>query len=286
MKIYLVIGSLLISISLIANDSINNVFRSAVDTLVSLRKSMLECDNDIDLEVLNHVFEENWIELLSNEQAFDYNFDSIPKIGSIRSDDGEIRIITWNLPLSNETQKYYCFVLRNRTKDRRYNYYRLQDKSDEIYSPYNKVLKHDKWFGALYYKIITHGKKKNNEYILLGWDGNNMMSNKKIIDIMYFPKKGGPKFGAGIFKMEKGTYKRVIFEYNNDAVMTLTYDQKEKAIFFDQLAPQNPELKGFYEYYVPSMKFDALYFKGNRWLLTKDVDIRQKKNYLPYNPPK
>ena len=40
------------------------------------------------------------------------------------------------------------------------------------------MLSENSWFGALYYKIIPVVKNKTY-YTLLGWDGNDMFSNKK-----------------------------------------------------------------------------------------------------------
>ena len=50
--------------------------------------------------------------------------------------------------------------------------------------------------------IIKSSSRKRDENITLywGWDGNNNVSTKKIIDVMYIAGKGQIRFGAPILK--------------------------------------------------------------------------------------
>ena len=64
---------------------------------------------------------------------------------------------------------------------------------------------------ALYYKIIPVIKKNKTYYTLLGWDGNDMFSNKKIIEILEF-KKSKLQFGNSMFVYpNQRTKKRLYF---------------------------------------------------------------------------
>ena len=54
-------------------------------------------------------------------------------------------------------------------------------------------------------KIIYLKKSGRKYYTLLGWDGNDGRSTKKIIEPMYFSGKTKVKFGLPIFKLKDKT---------------------------------------------------------------------------------
>ena len=68
-----------------------------------------------------------------------------------------------------------------------------------------------------------------------------------------------------------------MFEYSNNAVMNISYEPKEKRFVFDHLSPENPNLKGMFQYYGPDFTYDALTLKKKRWTLTEDIDIKNKE---------
>ena len=61
----------------------------------------------------------------------------------------------------------------------------LTDKSADIKNPENTVGEASKWYGMLYYKIVPVKIKRKKYYTLLGWDGNDKITAKKIIDVLY-----------------------------------------------------------------------------------------------------
>ena len=56
------------------------------------------------------------------------------------------------------------------------------------------------WYGAVYYEIVPLHAKKDTCYLLLGWDGNNWMSKKKLIEPISFNSNGKIHFGQKILK--------------------------------------------------------------------------------------
>ncbi len=67
----------------------------------------------------------------------------------------------------------------------------------------------------------------------------------------------------------------MIFEYTEDAVMSLKYYPEIGKIVFNQLDPIQRNLVGVYEYYAPNLKyFDALFIKNRKWMIEKNTDIR------------
>ncbi|HEY4798748.1 MAG TPA: hypothetical protein VII99_06690, partial [Bacteroidia bacterium] len=154
-----------------------------------------------------------------------------------------------------------------------------KDKSEGMRDPENASLDNNKWFGAYYYQLAEMKYKKKKQYVLLGWDGNNRNSNKRLIDVLYFDSKGMPHFGDAIFTDENGKIKkRIIFEFKAAVFMSLRYDEEKQAIVFDHLSPANPNLEGQYEFYGPDFTYDMLHFKDGKWEYIKNIETRNDKD--------
>ena len=67
-------------------------------------------------------------------------------------------------------------------------------------------------------------------YVLLGWEGNNKFSNKKVLECLYFNNKGEPMFGKSVFESNRMNKRRVIFEYSKEAYLMLRYNEKMKKL--------------------------------------------------------
>lgn len=249
-------------------------------------KNIISSANDEEKQALNEQFKSLLFQVISNKGAFDYNFDSLTTISILKAN--QLKIYNWALPKTDGSFVYYAYasiLLDNQT----YKIIELIDQSDEIQLPENKVLPPETWYGALYYKIIYDKKIGKNYYTLLGWDGNNKLTNKKIIDVIQMDKNGTIKLGTPIFKMEKSTKKRLIFEYSENAVMTLKYHPKLKKIIYDYLVPTNSNLNGVYEYYGPALnRFDAIKIEKRKWLYEPDIKIELDQSFKDHmwNDPK
>ena len=240
---------------------------------------------------LNNPFESYLNKVLENDAAFRYPFDSLSKFMSIiKSPDDQIRIFNWNYELVNEQQLYGCFIMRFDKHTNSYSSTKLNDASmfakDPEYTQYNKK----NWYGALYYAIIPVKKDKSVYYTLLGWDGNNKFSNKKIIEIMSFQSNGNIKFGLPYFIYPNGkTKRRVVFQYNKQSYMSLKYfkERKEELIIFDHLIPKSPQLEGMFDWYVTDLSFDAFKLENEKWVFIGQVNKNSKKDSKnrPYNNP-
>merc|ERR1711991_777455 len=107
----------------------------------------------------------------------------------------------------------------------KYEVVNLKDNSENLRKPENKELDANNWFGCYYYDIILHKKDDINIYTLLGWDGNDKYSDKKIIDVMYFSGKELVKFGIPIFKYKDDLKNRIILEYSSKTSISLRYSK-------------------------------------------------------------
>jgi hypothetical protein len=216
--------------------------------------------------------------VLAKNESFSYPFDSLLNMGKLTSPDKKIRLYNWNIQLRNGEFKYFGFLQVKSKEKNIINIYPLIDKSSELENTGNVTTSNKNWYGALYYQIIEVKDKKNKYYTLLGWDGNNDFTNKKIIEVLYFNKSEKPSFGKNIFKFENEKKKRVIFEYSYLASMALRYEETLQMIVYDHLAPSSPKFEGQYQYYGPDFSYDGLFFKNGKWTEEKNIDVRNPKS--------
>lgn len=282
------------------------VAHSAAPTLQSLEDSLRKIGPKVfrgpDAEKIaaNNRFLDFMKQALEMEGSFNYPFDSLPFIARLNAPDNAFRIFNWNVPMNDGTHNYYGFILVDQDKldkkkkkkhlksNNKYVLYTLTDQSDFIRNPELTTLNCDKWFGCLYYKIILNSHKGKNYYTLLGWDGNNPMTWKKLIDVLTFGKDGQPVFGEeNMFQIGKLSKRRIIFEFKAELVMTLKYEEKEKRIVCDVLAPEVHGAEGMKQFYVNTGAYDAYVYKKGKWVYKPDQDIRNRKgkNDDKYIPP-
>jgi hypothetical protein len=269
------------------------------DTIKIICKKLYSSSKDADKKKYNQQLLTTFELALNTANSFDYSFDSLKDVELLMAPDKIFRIINWNVPYEDGTQEYFGFIqeryiqikkkgLFKKEKTETIQLYPLIDKSAEIKNPDNFIGDNKKWFGMLYYKTIV--KKTNNKtyYTLLGWDGNDKFSIKKIIDVLTFDNNGTPHFGADIFNMQKKNPKRVIFECAATCSMSLKYNTKKDSIVFDHLSPMEPQLEGQYQYYCSDMSYDGFGFKHGKWNYGMDLNITNDKTEMDknYNDPR
>jgi len=260
---------------------------------------MLETRMQAQLDIIKNGAEENriyasdsmstlMIEALNSRGCFEYPFDSL-QMGTLTSSDNFFRIFNWNVPMDNQSNEYHCFIL-TQEEDGIYDWTQCKSSNRVDEKANMKYLTPEKWMGCLFYEIIPMTKDKKGKmgqkrsYTLLGWDGNNKHSTKKIIDVITF-NNGDIRFGAPIFKNTRGNPKRVILEYSNEVMVSLKYHQKQKRIVHDHLAPRDPMMTGVYSFYGPDMTFDAYNLQKGKWFFDENVDIRIGKDPREFNDP-
>ncbi len=240
---------------------------------------------DAEKKELNASLLEKFDTILNQAHSFEnYQFDSLKKdFGILTSPDNKFRIIHWNIPKNDGTHEYYGFIQsKYTTKKNRVEsiqLFPLTDKSAEIKNPDNAITDNNKWYGALYSRIIIKKSKSKTYYTLLGWDGNDKFSQKKIIEVLTFdPNNGTPHFGADIFNFERKYPKRIIFEYSSTCSMSLRYSGKKDSIVFGHLAPTSPQLEGQFQYYCSDMSYDGFGFRKGKWNYGTDINALNEKD--------
>lgn len=243
--------------------------------------------NDSGRVAANTRFEKLLDSALAMPESRAWPFDSlVGTMAVIESPDNAFRVFNWNLPADDGTHEFFARFQMSDAETGAYRVETCRDLSWSIERPLNKQLGTDKWYGALYYEIIAIDLGKDKRvYTLLGWDGNNKVTQKKVLESLEVLPNGDLRFGVALFKIESKTQKRVIFEYSSDASMSLRYNARRKEIVFDHLAPRSPELQGMYQFYGPDMSFDAFKLKKGKWEFKRDVDARNTNNDRPWNKP-
>lgn len=210
--------------------------------------------NDQEKLEANKKFIELWDYILDNPKSMKYDFDSLTTFPILTSKDKKLRIINWYLPLDNNINQYHAIIQYYNSK-KKYKVDYLKPLEGEVKSANTLKLNNNQWIGALYYHLSSFKRGKKTYYLLLGWDGNDQNTNKKIIDVLTVSKS--LTFGAPIFRYKKNRYHRFILEYKEDAAVSVQYNHKIKSIIFPQLMPINDELTGLYDFYIPDGNINA-----------------------------
>ncbi|MFM7727306.1 MAG: hypothetical protein ACKO7B_11430, partial [Flavobacteriales bacterium] len=210
------------------------------------------------------------------------------KFCTLISKDHHIRLLNWNLPYRDGTYKYFCFLLVWNDENKHFTWHELQDTIHEPEKLETRFLNPEKWLGALYFDIIPMTKKgKSTTYTLLGWDGKDNLTTRKIIDALTI---NGDKIrlGANLFDYEGDTRKRVILEYSNDVSASVKYYPKKKCIVMDHLSPKSPMMQGIYADYGPDGSYCMLQLKKDKWEFIDMVDVSQfsEDDNRPYRDPR
>ncbi len=270
-----------------AQDSIKNLLKEKEIHLLKLKPFAFTTKNEQQRIDSNKVFLSEMNSILQYQESFNYPFEYIKSDISILEDkDKTFRIITWNLPKNDGTHIYFGFIQRwqKEKETKEYQLYQLTDISHTVKGIETFVGNPQKWFGMLYYQIVDC----KNYWLLLGWDGNEKLIQRKFIDVLYFKQDGTPVFGKDVFKIPKKNPRRIMFQYSTDITMSLKYDEKKGKIIFQHLSPQSesPYMKEQYQFYGPDGSVDAYTKDKNQWKLEEDIDARNNEdNYNKSKKP-
>jgi hypothetical protein len=263
-------------------------FSQQEDSLKKLQLKVFYSKSEANRFAANKQFLSLWNDILKNEKSIQYPFDSIKDVSRLLSPDKKFRIITWNILKEDQTHAFFGFIQVNNSKTvktglfkkettNQYEVFQLLDKSATVKTPENYVSGVDKWFGMLYVEVI---KSDDDFYTLIGWDGNDKLTQRKFIDVLTFKADGTPIFGKDVFNIPGKFAKRVMFEYASEVAMSLKYNATRKQIIFSHLAPRDPDptLEGQFQYYGPDGSYDALSMKKGKWNYEPAIDIRKDKD--------
>lgn len=196
------------------------------------------------------------------------------------SDDGFLRIFTWCAPMDQGFYEYFGII---QTLKKTSKIYVLKDDFIDVEGQEFEILDITRWCGAMYSKIITTSDKNKKYYTLFGWDGNDLLSDVKIIDILWFNENSEPFFGQKIFS-NCNRCKRILLQYKQNANCMLRYEKQQgfwnhrkinaNMIIFNRLVPVNQHFEGNKNLYVPSEIYDAYFWKDGKWIFLEDINAK------------
>lgn len=262
--------------------------RIVEDSLTALQSRIGQSKSDEERLKASTLVDSLLLDIFNQQGIWDYPFEKVEGMGILTSPDEAFRIFNWNVPKNDRSHIYHCYILLAPEEEELPKVIELKQIKNEPSRIEMRNLDEEEWLGCLYYDIIPVYKKRAiDHYVLLGWDGHNRITKRKIIEALSF-RNGSPQFGKAVFKMDKGVKKRVVFEYSTEVSMSCRYQEKHKRLVFDHLAPRSAGLEGNPAFYGPDLTFDAFELKKGRWEFVENVDVRQerKRSKRPYKDPR
>ncbi|MES2680716.1 MAG: hypothetical protein V4635_12555 [Bacteroidota bacterium] len=270
------------------SDTMLTVFRQAENELADLHRVAFYSRNEAERIDANKKMLAAWDAIVSNPKILNYDFDRLKKdISILVPKNKRFKLITWNTFKNDGSYAYFGYLLVNNNKRIKkgflkhetieaYEYFKLLDRSATVKSPESYIGSADKWFGMLYTSLIDC----DGFYTLIGWDGNDKITQRKFVDVLSFKSDGEPVFGKDVFKFPRKNPKRLMFEYSSEITMSLKYNDKRNQIVYSHLGPnqEGEVLSGQLQYYGPDGSYDALELKKDKWVVVEDVDARGDKN--------
>ena len=243
--------------------------------MVDLQEDIIDGKTDEIRETASQNLRDLLIKAFAEDGVFEYPFENLFRVASITSPDKAFRLFNWNQPHLDGTYSYYAFILLPQKGD----YIELEDNGELTKDLENKTLKASNWYGALYYEIFPVHHKKESYYVLMGWDGNNRLSNKKVLDVLSLDKKGNVTLGKPVFQTATGMSHRQVLEYAKQARVNLRFMASKDAIIYDRLEPEKAGLAGQYAYYIPSTAYNGYKLnKEGTWDLIEFIDMSRPES--------
>lgn len=212
------------------------------DSLKQYAYKIIRGINSSDRFTADSLFTKTFVRALKTKNSFQYPFDSLFTISKLYPSDSSFRIFTWQMVINDNVIRQHG-AIQMKTPDGSLKLFPLIDKSDITSNMADTIADNFGWMGAVYYKLIETQDAGKTYYSLLGYDENNIRSNKKLIEVLTF-NNGKPQFGARQFSIASGfeynnKMARFIMEFKKDASPRLTFDKDLNMIVFEHLVSES-----------------------------------------------
>jgi hypothetical protein len=200
------------------------------------------------------------VRALKNPGSFYYPFDSLETISKLYAPDSTFKIFTWQLMINDDAIKQRG-AIQMRTYDGSLKLFPLFDNSDYTKNFKDTVSNNKGWIGAVYYN-------------LLGYDENNIRSNKKLIEVLHF-EDDEPVFGGRYFSFEedsvfKTSIGRYIMEYKKTDGPKLNYDADMDMIVVEHLVSESNEPNKKWTL-VGDGDYEGFKWKNGKWIHVEKI---------------
>ena len=243
------------------------------DSLKSISLELIQGRSADDRFKADSLFTKMFVRALKIKGSFDYPFDSLITISRLSPKDTTFKIFTWQLVISDDVVRQHG-AIQMRTADGSLKLFPLIDRTETTQNIADTIANNFGWIGSVYYKIIEKKAFGKDYYTLLGYDENNLNSNRKIIEVLTF-KDGEPIFGGSFFSfqdnnIDKKSFARYIMEYKKNASPRLTYDPELDMIIYEHLISETGEPAKKYTY-IPDGDYEGLKWRDGKWVHIEKV---------------
>lgn len=248
-------------------------FQVKEDSLKSFALELIQGRTAEDRFNADSQFTKMFVRALKLKNSFYFPFDSLITISKLSPEDSSFKIYTWQLVVNDDVVRQHG-AIQMRTEDGSLKLFPLIDKTETIKNIQDTIANNLNWIGAVYYKIIQKKSFGKTFYTLLGYDENNLNSNRKIIEVLTF-QNGEPIFGGSFFSFQdNGTNQRslarYIMEYKKNAGPRLTFDGDLDMIIYEHLISETGEPNKKYTY-IPDGDYEGLKWKDGKWVHIQKV---------------
>ena len=254
------------------------ILRKKEDSLKLLSSQIVGGITAADRLNADSIFTKMLVRALKITNSFYYPFDSLVSISRLVPSDSSFKIFTWQMNVNDEITRQHG-AIQLKTKDGSLKLFPLIDKSDNTKDIIDTVGNNFGWIGAVYYQLIEKQASGKNYYTLLGYDENNMSSNKKIVEVLTFDNDS-PVFGGKYFSPVNEIFanagSRFILEYKKNAGPRLTYDKDQGMIIYEHLISETNEPQKRYTY-IPDGDYEGLQWKDGKWIHIEKVFTQKLK---------
>jgi len=248
-------------------------FQIMEDSMVVTSDSMYDAFISDDHVIYSERFAKQLVRALKIPNSYYYPFDKLKdKINIIYSDDNTFRIFNWAIMPTPATKHYYGAI---QLPSEKLKLFGLRDYTDELgKGAEDSILTGGKWFGAIYYRIMSHEVEGHKIYTLFGLNSSSPISNKKVLDPLTIDEHGvifgAPIFGVVSENFPKLRINRFILEYKKEVQVFMNWDQERQVIVFDRLVSQMNDPHRKYTY-VPSGEYDGFRWANDMWNYLRDL---------------
>ncbi|HYC30351.1 MAG TPA: hypothetical protein VEB42_16060, partial [Chitinophagaceae bacterium] len=151
------------------------------DSLLTVADSMYNAFLPDERPMHCERFVKQLVRALRQPNSFSYEFARLKKkINIIGPADNSFRIFNWLVVGADNQIRYYGAI---QMPSETLKLYPLVDYTKELGKfAEDSVLTGSKWFGALYYRIISTDVDGKRLYTLFGLNASGLVSNKKVMD--------------------------------------------------------------------------------------------------------
>lgn len=243
------------------------------DSLKTYSIDLIQAINAQNRFKADSLFTKMFVRALKTNNSFYYPFDSLETISKLYPPDSSFRIFTWQMVINDNIIRQHG-AIQMKTADGSLKLYPLIDKSDVTINIADTIGNNKGWIGAVYYRIIQTKTGNQNYYTLLGYDENNIRSNRKIIEVLNFINDE-PEFGGRYFSFENDAVKspttsRYIMEYKKSTGARLTYDENLSMIVFEHLESESNEPKKKWTL-IPDGDYEGFKWSNGKWVHVEKV---------------